>query len=107
MFGPDWVETDREARIAGHATYAPRAFWLPQRGDALRAYAAGVNAWQRANRRRRPPFQPLEFNLTLDAAVACSPRAASCLGSLTAGGRYLVPRVGRPSRRDRAAVNRA
>ena len=32
VFGPDWVEADREARIAGHTAYAPRAFAkLPQR----------------------------------------------------------------------------
>jgi len=47
VFGPDWVDADREARIAGHAAYAPRAFTkLPERWqEALRAYAAGVNAW--------------------------------------------------------------
>jgi len=26
VFGPDWVDADREARIAGHSAYAPRAF---------------------------------------------------------------------------------
>ncbi|MBM3960227.1 MAG: penicillin acylase family protein [SAR202 cluster bacterium] len=26
VFGPDWVDADREARIAGHTAYAPRAF---------------------------------------------------------------------------------
>jgi penicillin amidase len=50
VFGPDWVDADREARIAGHAAYAPRAFAkLPARWqEALRAYAAGVNAWREA-----------------------------------------------------------
>jgi len=62
VFGPDWVDADREARIAGHAAYAPRAFAkLPGRWqEALRAYAAGVNAWSQANPgvvARR--FQPL------------------------------------------------
>jgi hypothetical protein len=28
VFGPDWVDADREARIAGHTAYAPRAFAL-------------------------------------------------------------------------------
>lgn len=38
VFGPDCVDADREARIAGHAPYAPRAFArLPERWqDALR-----------------------------------------------------------------------
>ena len=51
VFGANWVDADREARIAGHAPYAPRAFAkLPGRWqDALRAYAAGVNAWREAN----------------------------------------------------------
>ena len=62
VFGPDWVDSDREARIAGHAAYAPRALAkLPERWQqALRAYAAGVNAWREANPEvvaRR--FQPL------------------------------------------------
>ena len=62
VFGPEWVDSDREARIAGHAAYAPRAFAkLPERWqEALRAYAAGVNAWREANPEvvaRR--FQPL------------------------------------------------
>ena len=50
VFGPDWVDADREARIAGHSAYAPRAFAkLPERWqEALRAYAAGVNAWREA-----------------------------------------------------------
>lgn len=61
VFGPAWVDADREARIAGHVVYAPRAFAkLPGRWqEALRAYAAGVNAWREANpetiaRRFRP-----------------------------------------------------
>ncbi len=51
VFGPDWVNADREARIAGHAPYASRAFAkLPERWqEALRAYAAGVNAWREAH----------------------------------------------------------
>ena len=51
VFGPEWVEADREARLAGHAAYAPRAFAkLPERWqEALRAYAAGVNAWRQAH----------------------------------------------------------
>jgi len=51
VFGPDWVDADREARIAGHAPYAPSAFAkLPERWqEALRAYAAGVNAWREAH----------------------------------------------------------
>jgi len=51
VFGPDWVDADREARIAGHSAYAPRAFAkLPGRWQqALRAYAAGVNAWREAH----------------------------------------------------------
>ena len=51
VFGPNWVDADREARIAGHTAYAPRAFArLPERWqEALRAYAAGVNAWRQAN----------------------------------------------------------
>lgn len=51
VFGPDWVDADREARIAGHSAYAPRAFAkLPPRWQmALCAYAAGVNAWREAN----------------------------------------------------------
>jgi penicillin amidase len=51
VFGPDWVDADREARIAGHAPYAPRAFAkLPARWqEALRAYAAGVNTWREAH----------------------------------------------------------
>lgn len=62
VFGPAWVDADREARIAGHAVYAPRAFTkLPSRWqDALRAYAAGVNAWTAGHREdvlRR--FKPL------------------------------------------------
>ena len=62
LFGPDWVDSDREARIAGHAAYAPRALAnLPERWQqALHAYAAGVNAWREANPEvvaRR--FQPL------------------------------------------------
>lgn len=64
VFGPDWVDADREARIAGHSDYAPRAFArLPVRWqEALRAYAAGVNAWREANADavgRR--FQPLDI----------------------------------------------
>jgi len=61
VFGPDWVDADREARIAGHAAYALRAFAkLPERWqDALHAYTDGVNAWRQANpeavtRRFRP-----------------------------------------------------
>jgi len=62
VFGPDWVDADRDARIAGHAAYAPRALAnLPERWQqALRAYAAGVNAWREAHPdvvARR--FQPL------------------------------------------------
>ena len=62
VFGPEWVDADREVRIAGHATYAPRAFArLPERWQvALRSYAAGVNAWRETNPEavaRR--FQPL------------------------------------------------
>jgi penicillin amidase len=51
VFGLDWVDSDREARIAGHAPYSPRAFAkLPARWqEALRAYAAGVNAWREAH----------------------------------------------------------
>ena len=62
VFGPEWVDSDRDARIAGYAAYAPRA--LAKLSDrwqqALRAYAAGVNAWREANAEvvaRR--FQPL------------------------------------------------
>jgi penicillin G amidase len=62
VFGPAWLDSDREARIAGHAAYAPRALaQLPERWQqALRAYAAGVNAWRDAHVEavaRR--FQPL------------------------------------------------
>ncbi|MHB8864612.1 MAG: penicillin acylase family protein [Pirellulaceae bacterium] len=62
VFGRDWVDADREARIAGHAEYAPRALAnLPERWQrALGAYAAGVNAWRHAHPdavARR--FQPL------------------------------------------------
>jgi hypothetical protein len=77
VFGPDWVDADREARIAGHTAYAPRAFAkLPERWqDALRAYAAGVNAWREANpdavaRRFKPlgilpePWTPADCLLT-------------------------------------------
>jgi penicillin amidase len=62
VFGPDWVDSDRQARIAGHAAYAPRAFAkLPERWrEALRAYAAGVNAWRQANPETvAHRFQPL------------------------------------------------
>jgi penicillin amidase len=47
VFGPQWVDTDRQARIAGHAVYAPRALVrLPDRWQkALRCYTAGVNHW--------------------------------------------------------------
>jgi penicillin amidase len=61
VFGPEWVDADREARIAGHAAYAPRALAkLPDRWQqALHAYAAGVNAWRQTHpdvvaRRFRP-----------------------------------------------------
>lgn len=62
VFGSDWVDADREARIAGHTVYAPQALAkLPERWQAaLRAYAAGVNSWREANPdavARR--FQPL------------------------------------------------
>ena len=64
VFGPDWLDADREARIAGHAAYAPRAFGkLPSRWQkALCAYAAGVNAWAREHKdavARR--FRPLDI----------------------------------------------
>jgi penicillin amidase len=51
LFGAEWVDTDRDARINGYVSYAPRAFAkLPARWqDALRAYSAGVNAWTAAN----------------------------------------------------------
>ena len=51
VFGADWVDADREARITGHAAYAPRALAkLPERWrQALSVYAAGVNAWREAN----------------------------------------------------------
>jgi penicillin amidase len=50
-FGPSWVDSDRGARIAGHAEWAPRALAsLPtEMQRRLRAYAAGVNAWMAAN----------------------------------------------------------
>ena len=83
VFGPDWVDADREARIAGHAAYAPRAFAkLPTRWqDALRAYAAGVNAWRVANpdavaRRFRPlglepePWTPADCLLAARGILA-------------------------------------
>ena len=62
VFGPEWVDSDRDARIAGYAAYAPCALAkLPDRWQqALRAYAAGVNAWREAHAdvvARR--FQPL------------------------------------------------
>jgi penicillin amidase len=62
VFGPDWVRSDREARIAGYTAYAGEAFAkLPAEMQVwLRAYAAGVNAWTAANREavsRR--FEPL------------------------------------------------
>jgi penicillin amidase len=61
VFGPDWIPSDREARIAGHTHSAPEAYEaLPERWKrALSAYADGVNAWTEANgdavaRRFRP-----------------------------------------------------
>lgn len=62
VFGAEWVDADREARIAGYGPYAPRAFArLPERWQtALAAYAGGVNAWREAHAdlvARR--FQPL------------------------------------------------
>jgi penicillin amidase len=47
VFGPQCVDADRQARIAGHAAYAPQALArLPDRWQkALRCYAAGVNLW--------------------------------------------------------------
>jgi penicillin amidase len=89
VFGPDWVDSDREARIAGHAPYAPRAFAkLPARWqEALRPYAAGVNAWREAHpdavaRRFKPlGIEPEDLPLTAlhpdivpsarDGAVGC------------------------------------
>ena len=45
VFGPQCVDADRRARIAGHAAYAAQALArLPDRWqNALRCYAAGVN----------------------------------------------------------------
>ena len=37
VFGPDWIDADREARIAGHAAYAPRA-WRNCRSAGSRRY---------------------------------------------------------------------
>ena len=52
MFGPEWVQSDREARIAGYTADAGVAFAkLPAEMQTwLRAYAAGVNAWTAAHR---------------------------------------------------------
>jgi penicillin amidase len=107
VFGPDWVDADREARIAGHAPYAPRAFArLPARWqEALRAYAAGVNAWRDAHPdavARR--FQPLGIEPEPWTPADCllASRGILSLGSPFSAGpvedyhrfRELVARVG-------------
>jgi len=86
VFGPDWVDADREARIAGHTAYAPRAFaQLPERWQrALRAYAAGVNAWREAHPEavaRR--FKPLGIQPELWTPADCllAARGILSLGS--------------------------
>jgi penicillin amidase len=83
VFGPEWVRSDREARLAGFAEYAPAAFArLPtDMQDWLRAYAAGVNAWTAAHpeavaRRFQPvgtapePWTPADCLLAARAALA-------------------------------------
>ena len=62
VFGKDWVESDRSARIAGHSRYAAAAYdRLPAEMQRwVAAYAAGVNAWLDSHRstvERR--FKPL------------------------------------------------
>ncbi len=51
VFGPKWMQSDREARIAGYAAWSGDALnQLPaEMQNWLRAYAAGVNAWTTAN----------------------------------------------------------
>lgn len=51
VFGADWVDSDREARIAGNIHYVKKAFAnLPTDMQSwLTAYAAGVNAWMAAH----------------------------------------------------------
>jgi penicillin amidase len=86
VFGPEWVRSDREARIAGYTAYAGEAFArLPAEMQAwLRAYAAGVNAWTAANREavtRR--FKPLGVAPEPWAPADCllAARAVLSLGS--------------------------
>lgn len=62
VFGPEWVQSDREARIAGYLAWSGSALTkLPAEMQRwLTAYAAGVNAWTSAHEEavaRR--FQPL------------------------------------------------
>lgn len=47
VFGKDWVDSDREARIAGNIHYVKKAFTnLPTDMQTwLTAYASGVNTW--------------------------------------------------------------
>ncbi len=107
VFGPEWVDRDREARIAGHGPYAARAFArLPRRWqDALRAYASGVNAWRAEHPEvvaRR--FRPLGIQPAPWAAEDCllAARGILALGSPFGDGpveeyhrfRDLVARVG-------------
>ena len=51
LFGADWVKSDREARLAGYASWCAEALAQlpPEMQDWLSAYAAGVNAWTDAN----------------------------------------------------------
>ena len=74
VFGPEWVQSDRESRIAGYSAWSGEALTkLPAEMQSwLSAYAAGVNAWTSAHGEvvaRR--FQPLGVDPELWTPADC------------------------------------
>ena len=86
VFGPEWIPSDRESRIAGYPAWSREALTrLPAEMQSwLGAYAAGVNAWTSAHGEavaRR--FQPLgvEPEPWTPADCLLAARAVLSLGS--------------------------
>ncbi|MBM4094845.1 MAG: penicillin acylase family protein, partial [Planctomycetes bacterium] len=86
VYGPEWVQSDRESRIAGYPAWSGEALAkLPVEMQSwLGAYAAGVNAWTAAHGEvvaRR--FQPLgvEPEPWTPADCLLAARAVLSLGS--------------------------
>jgi penicillin amidase len=86
VFGPEWVQSDRESRIAGYPAWSREALAkLPAEMHSwLAAYAAGVNAWTSAHGEAVAcRFQPLgvEPEPWTPADCLLAARAALSLGS--------------------------